>query len=173
MDKTLIILCLIPLSFWTKWNMFTVHNKPVHCHHWFIHYWMWIILIDEDRGRRHDAGRSSILTNYYNLSYFNHFDISFVYFDFSFVYFDLFSFFSSTTVCSVCSYVQQWNVGSLKTIQCVLFECFTHVLVVVNFTCTHIYVTRRFYTYVFVSQHLHMYLLLGSFALYCYSSFIY
>ena len=80
-----------------------------------------------------------------------------------------FSTFSSTTVCLclVCIYVPQWNVGSQQIIQCGFSECYTHVLVFVNFymytcicysmvlhmclclstfTCTHVFVTRWFYT---------------------------
>ena len=94
------------------------------------YYWMWIILLDEDRGRRHDAGMSSTLTQYYNynVSYFNYF---------SFLLFILifFSTFSSPTVCLclVCVYVPQWNVGSQQIMQCGFFQCYTHVLVFVNF----------------------------------------
>lgn len=96
------------------------------------YYWMWIILLDEDMGRRHDAGMSSTLTQYYNynVSYFNYFDFSFLLFILIF-----FSTFSSTTVCLclVCIYVQQWNVGSQQIMQCGFFQCYTHVLVFVNF----------------------------------------
>jgi hypothetical protein len=121
------------------------------------YYWMWIILLDEDRGRRHDSGMSSTLTQYYNynVSYFNYFDISFLLFILIF-----FSTFSSTTVCLclVCVYVQQRNVGSQQIMQCGFFECYTHVLVFVNF---------YMYTCICYSMVLHMLLLLKFYTCAC------